>query len=429
MNTKKLNFLHYIFFVYCFFPFTFKPLRMFQVALAYGGAFIYVLLNLKYLFSKIKTSLVLNSLHAFLGLLIIVVFRPIITKDYTYLSYFIGFMRAAILILSMIIILLKNGFNSFEDIANVYINVMIIYICCTILLLLPPLRIFWTSIIYTNERASELIESIVYYTRFGLQGFSGWGHTVHCAIAVSLFWVLKLNETKISYVKFLLLLTGCAFYGRSGLVVALLISFMASICAIRYRNIKLIFFILISGLILFSALLIYMEYFSSEYNALSWMFEPFVNKLKGKDASSSSNALKGMYQRFHIDNAISLLFGDGFYTDSEGHYYQQVDIGWARPLLFGGLLFTMLYYFTLFIGILIPTNSCPKKIRTVFFILFITQLLVFEMKGETYIMFAKVLLLFSFSIRSPSNEVSIYNQPIYDRRCRKSFFKYCFKCY
>ena len=45
------------------------------------------------------------------------------------------------------------------------------------------------------------------------------------------------------------------------------------------------------------------------------MFEPFVNKLKGKDASSSSNALKGMYQRFHIDNARSLVFGDGLYTD------------------------------------------------------------------------------------------------------------------
>lgn len=317
MKSKKINFLHYILFVYCFFPFTFKPFRMFQVALAYGGAFIYVLFNLNYLVSKIRDSLVFNSLHSFLALIILLLLRPLFTLDYTYLNYFISFMRAAILILCMVIILLKKNIKSFEEIANVYINVMIIYICFSIAFLLPPLRMFWTSIIYATDRASELIESVVYYTRFGLQGFSGWGHTVHCALAVTLFWVLKLNETKISYFKLLLLLTGCAFYGRSGLIVALISSFLASLCAIRYRKIKLILFIFSLGLILFFSLLIYMKYFSSEYNALSWMFEPFVNKLKGKDASSSSNALKGMYQRFHIDNARSLVFGDGLYTDAD----------------------------------------------------------------------------------------------------------------
>ena len=142
MKSKKINFLHYILFVYCFFPFTFKPFRMFQVALAYGGAFIYVLFNLNYLVSKIRDSLVFNSLHSFLALIILLLLRPLFTLDYTYLNYFISFMRAAILILCMVIILLKKNIKSFEEIANVYINVMIIYICFSIAFLLPPLKIF-----------------------------------------------------------------------------------------------------------------------------------------------------------------------------------------------------------------------------------------------------------------------------------------------
>ena len=63
----------------------------------------------------------------------------------------------------------------------------------------------------------------------------------------------------------------------------------------------------------------------------------------------------------------------------------------------------------------------------IYFILFITQLMVFEMKGETYLMFARVLLLFSFTIRGNTNDLSVCDQPIHDGRGRKSFLKYCFK--
>ena len=426
MQNKKLNIIHYLLFVYCFFPFTFKPLRLLQVAIAYGGGFIYVLFNFKFLISKIRTKLVYNSFHVFMAIMIVLLLRPLYTGDYTYLGYFISFLRASILIFCMIIVLLKNGIDTFEEVAAIYINVMLIYIACSLLLLLPPLRALWTSIIYTNEKASELIESIVYYTRFGLQGFSGWSHTVHCSIGVALFWVLKLNGTNMSYIKFLLLLIGCALYGRSGLLVALVSSLIACIYAIKMRKTKYILFILLIGIILFAALLIYINYFSSEYNALSWMLEPFVNKLQGKKASSSSNELREMYQRFHIDGVKSLLFGDGLYMES-GHYYQKVDIGWVRPLLFGGLFFLTIYYVSLLLSFHISINSCPRKIRYIYFILFITQLMVFEMKGETYLMFARVLLLFSFTIRGNTNDLSVCDQPIHDGRGRKSFLKYCFK--
>lgn len=428
MESKKINLFHYLIFVFCFFPFTFKPLRIIQVGIVYGGGFFYVLFHLNFLISKINIKTAFNSFHAFFLVLIVLLVRPINTMDFSFLIFFFSVLRGFILILCMTIILLRHNKNSFTEIAEIYINVLCIYVLCSLLLYIPQIRKIWLSILYTTEQGSEIIESLVYYTRFGLQGFSGWSHTVHCSIGVIFFWLLKLNGKKISYIKYLLLLIGCACYGRSGLIVSFICSVIACICAIKLRKVKYFIFISFLGIILLVALLIYMEYFSTEYNAFSWMFEPFVNKLRGKSASGSSNELKQMYQNFHLDTVFNLLFGYGLYTEpGTTHYFQMVDIGWARPLLFGGLFFEIIYYTSLLLLIITSANSCAVKMREMFILLFIVQFFIFELKGETYLMFSRILLLFCFAEKGAKNEISVCDKSVQNRRRRKSFLKYCCK--
>ncbi|GEM_PF-6793844 len=427
MYKNKLNFFHYLLFVYCFFPFSFKPMRIFQLLLAYGGSFIYVLLNLNFLLSKIKSKFAYNSMQLFIFMVVFLLIRPLATMDFSYLVHFLGYVRSVFLVLCVVIICLKHEVESFEDISRIYINIMCFYVGISLVLMIPFFRILWTSVIYQTEINAEAAESVVYYTRFGLQGFSGWGHTILCSIGVSLFWVLKLNKSKISYFRFVLLLIGCACYGRSGLLVSLGCTLIACIYSVKQRKLRYIFFILFIVLFFLILLFVYMEYFSKEYNAFSWMLEPFVNKIKGNSASSSSNELKYMYERLDIANAKSLLLGDGYYTAPSGKgYYQQVDIGWARPLLFGGLVFELAYYFSLLFLLMSAVQSAPKKIRSIFVTLVFISILILELKGETYFMVSRVLLLFCF-VKEEKDELLICDKPVYDRWSRKSIFKYCFK--
>ena len=83
MYKNKLNFFHYLLFVYCFFPFSFKPMRIFQLLLAYGGSFIYVLLNLNFLLSKIKSKFAYNSMQLFIFMVVFLLIRPLATMDFS----------------------------------------------------------------------------------------------------------------------------------------------------------------------------------------------------------------------------------------------------------------------------------------------------------------------------------------------------------
>lgn len=432
---QKLKFYHYFLFLYCFFPFTFKTARIIQLLISYGIAFIYVIFNFPLLLKKINSKFILNSVWLNLLIFASLLLIPSIitfTNDFGFLAQYIASYRSILLILCINVILIKYGIDDWKEISVIYIRTLSLYVLFSLILLIPNIHKVWRNIIFLTETNQEAVSGIAYYTRFGLQGFSGWGHTILCSIAVSLFWLLKIKGEKLSYLYYFLCLIGCAMYGRSGLLVSMMISFVSSVIAFKYRRIKYFMFFLIVGTVLYVLLLIYMNSsLSTQYNAFSWMLEPFVNMLKGnKSASSSSDVLKSMYANFHIENVKSLLIGEGRYTGEHGHYYKNTDVGFMRPLYFGGLFFESLYYIGMLLLFFSASHGIEKKYRKVFFILLGISFLVFELKGESYFMFTRVLLLFCFksSSKESINDISVYNKPIQSGRSGKSLFKYCFGC-
>lgn len=396
-ENRRLSIIDYLFFMYCFFPFSFKIMHSVQLLLVYGCCLFYILKNFKYLFTDLASDLIIVVLILFILVICLLMLLPINTMDFSYLKNFFGYFRSIILILCMEIVLQKKEINSFNQIAKVYINTMCLYVFFSIVLLIPSIRSIWSSILFQLESNEKITSIVFYYTRFGLQGFSGWVHTILCSLGVSLFWILKISNYKISHIKLLLCLLGCAFYGRTGLLVALLCSLLSCFLAIKYHKFKYIFLCFTIGIVLLLLLNIYIEYFMDENSSLYWILEPAINKLQGKEASGSSNVLKDMYHTVHIDTLKELLIGYGRYTDYDGqHYFQRVDIGWARPMLFGGLLFETVYYLELMLLIICASNLCPKNIRNIFILMIITQTLFFELKGEAFFSVSRLLLLFCF---------------------------------
>lgn len=288
----------------------------------------------------------------------------------------------------------KYRISSWREISRVFIKTISLYILASLIMLIPRIHVAWQNTVYMSDSAENAATGIVYYTRFGLQGFSGWGHTILCAIAVVLFWCLKLSDENISYMYFLLLIVGCVCYGRSGLMVLMLVTIVASILGVKYKKVRYIVIIGLFGMLFLTIILIYINY-NTSYNMFSWMFEPFVNMfLHKKSVSASSTDLKGMYDTFNIESAFSLLLGEGRYVEYDGSYYKHTDVGFMRPLYFGGLIFILNYYFSLSLLIISASLKIPKNYRFTFIVLIGLSLFLFELKGESYFAFVRVLLLF-----------------------------------
>ena len=111
-----------------------------------------------------------------------------------------------------------------------------IYVIGTLLLVfIPSLKTFWFSVFEEVVSSEMLSESFGYTFRIGWQGFSGYRLTLHCTLSciflLYLFYVGKRNfqiNKKILLICYILCFLGNMFYGRSGLVLTIITSAVAS---------------------------------------------------------------------------------------------------------------------------------------------------------------------------------------------------------
>lgn len=394
--------------MFCCFPFTLTSLRILQVAIIYGGAIFYLLLNSDIL---CKTALRRDTsrVSILLKILILAICCLCVArnscKDFGYFTFIGGVFRGFVLYLAYgIFILKKHDDFGFYDFCFLFIKNICWYVFFTLVLLIPTVRNFWKSIVYISEGNSDLVESIVYYTRFGLQGFSGYGQTICCSIAGLCFWMLKLHNYKISWFYFALLFIGSACYGRVGLLANIILFGYFSVASIKFKKKKYVLLLVVGGVSLFVGLALYIEYFSSSYNAFSWMLEPLVNLMKGnKQLSGSSSQLKKMY--IFDFNSFTLLFGDALYLDPNGNgYYRHTDVGFLRVMYYGGLILLLTYYVSQLIflwGLFVNLKWSGK------FLVFLGLLglfAMFEAKGESCYLIYKVFFVASLFVDNKREE-------------------------
>jgi hypothetical protein len=287
---------------------------------------------------------------------------------------------------------------SFEDFLLYIIRGISLYVVFSFLFLIfPKIRPVWINITEIGKEEMEIIGVISYYTRFGLQGFSGFYHTFLCSLGLLFLWYIIIQRVKYKHrinnlFKYMFFLfSGAFFYGRSGLICAILITLFAfSYLALKYKKMVVFFSIFIFFTLVILLVFANIDLLTRQYPWVSWALEPFVNLLrKGSFESPSSTRLQSMYI---MPSSSTLIFGDGRYVDGNG-YYMHTDVGFLRPIFFWGIFPTLLYY-SIFFVIIIPINHKLKKENgTIFCLLCLFQLLFFEIKGEILFLFSSILLI------------------------------------
>ncbi len=412
-SNEKLRFLKICWMMYVLFPFRLNGIGVIQDLIYYAVSIgsigiLFFELNGK----RTKRKYIINIFLYLLSLAIITVmayFVPILknTNDTSYLNYLLYYWGRTIL-LTGTLVLCKTVFGYIKLI----IDAINLYVICSLVLLIPSLHNFYTGIVsITNVTSAEQMEQLysqTYYTRFGLQGFSGFGATLMCTLAVLLSCYLivvgtnKKKHIRPYFIRLGISIIGTALYGRIGLLVSVvLVAITFVYVAIFYNRYGMLFsviFVVISLIILFVLNAQALEQISS----INWMFEGFFNFLNtGKFSTQSSTVLTSMYIHPSLQ---TILYGDGYYTVM-GKYYMSTDVGFLRPLLFFGIFGEIVYY----IQVLPLLDSIHDRLKSLNgnFLIFscLVLLVIFEFKGETLLTVGNTLFMIAGSILV-NNQVS-----------------------
>ncbi|MCG3880529.1 hypothetical protein, partial [Psychrobacter sp. Ps6] len=298
MKTKS-NILLIFITMYCLFPFYINGIYIFQASIIYAIAFSLLFYQLTNKQKKINTNnlvSVLFPIWLFLLLFIIVLFIHG-SVDLSYTEQITSFVKQVVILFVPLFFLTYKKFD-YISVIELYIKAVSLYIIFSFILYIPIFREFWLSVLYYSSSTQyELSTSPVYYSRFGLQGFSGFRPAILCSIAYifSLYlMILKVsNSQKIGSLRFYLpiILIGCFIYGRIGIVSCIAVSiFTLFFMLLKLKKIKLFF----SVFIFISVIVCYVFYninvLASDYSALKWIFEPLLNFINNGELSSGSTS-------------------------------------------------------------------------------------------------------------------------------------------
>ena len=112
-----------------------------------------------------------------------------------------------------------------------------------------------------------------------------------------------------------------------------------------------------------------------------WAFDLFVTFIKtGKMETGSTNVL--FERMLFIPEIKTMLIGDGPYSTADG-YYMSTDAGIMRPVLFGGILFAVLRYLSVYAVLFINClkEGIKREEKNLYFLLLLICI-VFEVKRE-----------------------------------------------
>lgn len=152
------------------------------------------------------------------------------------------------------------------------------------------------------------------------------------------------------------------------------------------------------ALFLFAAICVFLAMNYADNKYVQHALEPLINLLAHKGlASSSTDTL--MQKHLYIPQLKQILFGDGYYTTAEGHYYGATDSGFIRQTLYGGILnVIMVFLFTAYFVRKIALNWFAGSWYFTLSTLFILSVL--NIKADTYafpgIMLVLLMLLSLF---------------------------------
>lgn len=388
LKIRKHSLLEVFLFMYVMYPFALGPIYM-LTKLGYYGFVFYSLIKFYLSFShsdftRRDFSLIRGFISAFAICILISLVYPIIqnTWDFSFFEHFVNYF-----ILYVCSILMFNLSDNLYDFIVLFLKANSFYVICSLFLLIPNVRLAYQDFsgitISDTLMDSWQMRAGLYYTRFGLQGFSGFSHTFRCSFAFSLgCWLmtfLKNNKVRLIVIIHLIInFIGCCLYGRVGILTSMLVLSIYSLyCIIKYKKYKLLFSITILFLLVCFSFIYFFDSLK-EIPFVKFAFEPFINLVeKGSFETASSDGLK---THWRVPSLKAVAWGDAMYTE-DGHYYTRVDVGLIRPLLFWGLLGSFVYYWMV-IFLVVSIVSKQKENGFILGCIIICVMLFYEIKGE-----------------------------------------------
>ena len=279
-----------------------------------------------------------------------------------------------------------------------------LYVLVSLLCVISPsLRQFIFDKIYLSPTDILNYTRAEYRTRFGWAGWSSFNETAICTITVIILciYILKSSGNIKKQTHYLVLsvfpLLGNALYGRIGLLTSLVCIGLTCIFVLFKGNLKYIFRLIVVAVILYLIFIMLKDKIEMLNSWYQWVFSIFVNYRKtGKLYDNVGSVQHLTSDMYWMPKSGTFLFGDGYYTNSDGTYYMSTDSGIMRPMLFYGMIN---YALSVFGALLIMRefafeiigNSSKKNIKFTM-ILLVISLMIFEFKGESLWMFLAVII-------------------------------------
>lgn len=365
--------------------------------------FIYIICNFRKYISKEEQKSFRYFCLSYVVLILITSIVPVLhgTFDFSYVRKFISHIMDILCMTAFVIHIKKNtpnGSSCLKTFVNEYCKILIIYILFTIVCMaLPTFKSFWQTLVYFSEKDIINLRYSKYAGRIGWNGFAGYNSTLYCSFGILLCVRMlnnktyKLEEYKmrisvlIMYV--IILLFGNFLYGRTGLIVSILILFIYLIKEIILMGRIKILICSVTILMLSFFVLNFMKKNNPTIaNVYNWAFEPIINYFNDEGiTSTSTDSLLKMYK---VPPIKTIIIGDGYYTDPiSKSYYKSVDVGFLRLIYYWGIIPTIVVYLLTINGFN-NTILYDDLVKYLFFMMFV----LFEMKGESYRLFIVMCL-------------------------------------
>lgn len=442
MKKKTVNYIlisivaHYLFYPFYigFIPNSLQQLVIFGIFAVYGFFNFDTVRPLFTKLGKYKKTLILSSV--LYGLVLGAAFLiPLVygTRDF---SYFGQHFRQVVFLARYIILLAiirthLNPKNLKDQVLKLFTEATRDYVIFTIVLVTIPIsRSIWLSIIHETPGRIELLNLPMYFARIGWAGYSGFSVTFYCTLSAlfSLYLILKSMQNKQGIPKYhiislLFALIGNSFYGRAGLLTSLVLIGLSVLYMIIVNKKFHYAVILVVGIIVVFLFLTFLQQFSSTLSSwYDWMMQPIISILQtGTIQTSSTDTLWTMW---FIPDPGMLFFGNGFYTSPmDGNYYMSTDVGLLRPILFFGIVYTVLMY--LVPTILVSVIGTKARVNKLFSFMMIFTLFIFEIKAEAVQLFIPlVIILFiaEFVEKPKSNIEPNSNRNLLEERKSKKLY-------
>ncbi len=397
---KIQRLLKILLFLYVFFPFRVKILEGVQAYMLYGIELVLLGLFLSELYyNKLQRKVLYPLLFfivTFLFLMALSLFLPLIrgTGDLTYFTRYFTTLKKIIVSFGIVYLC-----EDLRDFLKLFLAGTTIYVLCTVIMLIPAIHAIYADIVVIQDTSVldyQYLHTARFYTRIGLQGFSGFGWSFRCTFSVAVccceYIMKKFGFSKWEMMFYgMINLLGTVFYGRTGTIIAIAcIIFTACYQLCIQGKGHLILSLGAAALIVIFVFLYNIEHIQKSAS-LGWMFEGFINMAQsGKFSTNSSTYIMDrMFVKVPLD---TFLFGDARYTAANGSYYMGTDLGVMRPLLFWGIGVQIIYYM-MPLMLLIPIKRHLHDKHSIFFLGIMMIIMAgFELKGEIVFEFCTVLL-------------------------------------